>query len=157
MDDNIFNKNGILNDDNIFDNNNTFNDNESIAQDLRTTVEMESNNQNSMFNSRDNNQNQDNIISSNRIVSSRLISIPDSRDNLTLYRSMIALKLRNKFDFLNRISRAVLDSRMNSQFDYVFLNHTLRSRPISPLRSRNNEINIMRNNTHDTIQSITLI
>ncbi|CAG8838514.1 29078_t:CDS:2, partial [Racocetra persica] len=112
--------------------------------------ETESNSQNtSMLNSRGNNRNQDNFISSNRIASSRLMPIPDSReDSLIPYRSMLALESRNGID-LNRASETVSDSRANSQFDYVSLNNTSWSRPISPLRSRNNTMNILRNDTHN--------
>ncbi|CAG8711494.1 3381_t:CDS:2, partial [Cetraspora pellucida] len=132
-------------------------DNNTQTQDLATILEMESNNQNmSMPNSRDDNQNQDDIISSNRILSSRPISISDSREDSPIrYRSTLALKSRNEIDFLNRTSRTASDSRVNSQFDYVSLNDTLRSRPTSPLRSRNNAMNILRNdNNNATTNSI---
>ncbi|CAG8527371.1 33478_t:CDS:2, partial [Racocetra persica] len=149
MGDNISNDDSF-NDDDISDNNDVFNDNESVAQDFTTTQGTESNSQNKlMLNSRCNNHNQDNFISSNRIASSRLMSIPDSReDSPILYRSTLALELRNKID-LNRASEIVSNSRVNSQFDYVSLNNTSRSRPISSLRSRNNAMNILRNDTHD--------
>ncbi|CAG8552259.1 21307_t:CDS:2 [Racocetra persica] len=124
--------------------------NDDVAQGFTTTQETEFNSQNTlMLNSRGNNCNQDDFISSNRIAFSRFMSIPDSReDSLILYRSMLALESRNGID-LNRASEIVSNSRANSQFDYVFLNNTSRSRPISPLRSRNNTMNILRNDTHD--------
>ncbi|CAG8680470.1 7062_t:CDS:2 [Gigaspora rosea] len=87
------------------------------------------------LNDRDNNTQSKN---KRGLVSSRPISISDSES-------------RNELDVLDRTSRikptTVLDSRTNSQFDYISLNRTLRSGPKSPLESGDNMMNIQMNHT----------
>ncbi|CAG8653745.1 9856_t:CDS:2, partial [Racocetra fulgida] len=154
-DGNISNDSGVLNNDERFNDSDSFNDYESVAQDFATIslrpislLKTESNNQRkSMFNSRSNNQIQNDIISLNRIASSRPMSISDSES-------------RNELDISNRTSRIKLttvpDSRTNSQIDYISLNRTLRSRPMSPLESGDNMMNIRMNNTCNVMNNSTI-
>ncbi|CAG8625361.1 3502_t:CDS:2, partial [Dentiscutata erythropus] len=77
-----------------------------------------------------------------------------SKSSLIYYRPVLARESRIDFDFSNRSSRmnptTVPDSRANDQFDHISLNNTLRSRPMSPLASRNNSMNILMNDICNT-------
>ncbi|KAF0541216.1 hypothetical protein F8M41_005596 [Gigaspora margarita] len=148
------NDNSVSNYDDIFDDNDINYDDESAAQDFTITSlrpesahEIESNNQNMPMLSSNNNHQIQNNISSKRILSSRLTSTSASRESSPIcYRPMLDQESRNEFDFSKRMNPIVVpDSRANGQFDHISLNDTLKSRPMSPLESRNNTMNILMN------------
>ncbi|CAG8815023.1 15352_t:CDS:1, partial [Gigaspora rosea] len=126
----------------------------------KSALETESNNQNMPILSSSNNNQIPNNISSKRILSSRPTSTSASR--LICYRPIQDRESRNKFDFSKRMNPiTVPDSRANGQFDHISLNNTLRSRPMSPLESRNNTMNILMNDicntTNNSIQHFDMI
>ncbi|CAG8756731.1 12720_t:CDS:2, partial [Dentiscutata erythropus] len=137
--------------DDIFNNDDAFNEVDELAdQDLPSRpMSTGSNNQNILtFKSRTSNQIQKEIISSNRTVPSRLVTL---RENSPIYNNLTSeLEPRNEFNFSNKISRTkpitVSNSRNNDQFNY-------NSRKIL-LGSGNNTMNIQMNNTCNMMNTL---